>query len=154
MGFGEKIINWKRVTTPDFIVGAKDNPYLLRWHLIPRNPFLNIYLHCFKTSDQNREMHCHSWPSLSIILDGIYSDLTERGHTIHKKGDWIFRLNGNVPHRIELIDGFAWTLFFTGPRYREWGFWCRDGKGGKRFVPWQEYTDRRDSGLPGAGCGQ
>lgn len=34
-------IEWK----PHFVVGGPDNPYLLRWYVLPRNPFCNLYLH-------------------------------------------------------------------------------------------------------------
>ena len=46
---------------PDFIVGGKDNPYLLRWFVIPRNPVFNIYLHRFLRSDDDRALHDHPW---------------------------------------------------------------------------------------------
>lgn len=29
---------------PDFIIGGKDTPYMLRWWIIPRNKWFNIYL--------------------------------------------------------------------------------------------------------------
>jgi len=137
---------------PDFIVGNPDKPYLLRWHLIPRNPFINIYLHCFKDSDQNREMHDHPWCALSVILKGMYGDHTENGFTILKAGDWQFRLNAFKAHRIELIDGECWSLFMTGPRFRNWGFICRNDIGQKRWVPWEKYCDARDRGQVGNGC--
>lgn len=137
---------------PDLIVGRPNEPYLLRWHLLPRNPILNFYLHCFKASDQNREMHCHPWSSVSVILKGMYADHREDGFSILKEGDVEFRLNPKKAHRIELIDGECWTLFVTGPRIREWGFYCKDEFGKKRFVPWQKYTDARDRGMVGAGC--
>lgn len=30
----------------------------------------------------------------------------------------------------------VWTLVFTGPKRRTWGFWVY---GGTRFVPWRDY---------------
>lgn len=152
MLFGKKIINWKKDIKPDFIVGG-DTPYLLRWYLIPRNPFLNIYLHCFKSSDINREFHDHPWSSLSYIIQGMYSEITDVGHRIYKEGQYILRIRADVPHRIELIDGECWTLFVTSFRYRNWYFYCRDENGNRRMVPWEQYVDSRDKGKSGKGCG-
>ena len=46
---------------PDFVIGGSDNPYLLRWFLIPRNPVFNVYLHKFMRSDDDRALHTHPW---------------------------------------------------------------------------------------------
>ena len=27
---------------PDFIIGSKENPYMLRWYLIPRNRMIHV----------------------------------------------------------------------------------------------------------------
>ena len=45
---------------PDRIIGGKDNPYLLRWHVVPRNPQQNIYLHHFLRSDDDRALHSNT----------------------------------------------------------------------------------------------
>ena len=52
----------------------------------------------------------------------------------------IYRAAGDA-HRIELDAGPAWTLFVTGPKYREWGFHCPDG--------WRLWTDYEAA----KGCG-
>ena len=42
----------------------------------------------------------------------------------------------------------VWTLFITGPKVREWGFWCPKG-----FRPWKEFVSLRDGGNEvGKGC--
>lgn len=46
---------------PDFIVGRDGEDYLRRWHLVPRNPLFNVYLHQFKSSDDDRAHHDHPW---------------------------------------------------------------------------------------------
>jgi hypothetical protein len=45
---------------PDFVIGG-DSPYMLRWWIIPRNKFFNIYLHRFLRSDDDRALHDHPW---------------------------------------------------------------------------------------------
>jgi len=137
---------------PDFVVGGQDRPYLLRWWVIPRNRFFNVYLHQFHRSDDDRALHDHPWWNVSIVLVGQYLE-----HRIHAGGVHTQTLReagsivGRMPrtaHRIELFDGqTCTTLFITGPRLREWGFHCARG-----WVPWQKFTDSKDPGAIGAGC--
>lgn len=63
-------------------------------------------------------------------------------------GDWCVRFSGRTAHRIELVDGPCWTLFITGPRYREWGFHCPE----KGWVHWRDFTAPNDYGEIGRGC--
>ena len=139
---------------PDFVIGGMDDPYLLRWFLLPRNPLCNVYLHWFWRSDDDRgALHDHPWASLSWILDGAYIEHTPDGMAVLSEGMVKFRRSGKFAHRIELFEGKCWTLFITGPRYRNWGFHCTDALGYKRWVPWQEFVDDKDKGKVGRGCG-
>lgn len=137
---------------PDFIIGSGDDPYLLRWWLIQRNPVFNVYLHCFVRSDDDRALHCHPWANLSVLLLGRYIEHTDPYGVLKQRvleaGDWRLRWRGGIRHRIELFPGeCAWTLFLTGPRYREWGFHCPHG-----FVHWRDFTAAHDKGQVGRGC--
>lgn len=136
---------------PDFIIGGRDNPYLLRWWVIPRNPLFNIYLHEFHRSDDDRALHDHPWVNCSILLGGEYAEHRILAGGIHvrtqrKAGAVVLRMPGTA-HRIELTDGRCLTLFITGPRMRAWGFHCPKG-----WVPWQRFTAPGDSGAIGQGC--
>lgn len=136
---------------PDVIIGGRSDPYLLRWHIIPRNPIFNVYLHYFMRSDDDRARHTHPWLwNLSILLRGLYREWFGDGAgDFADRNAGLFKLRwGAAPHRIELIAGPCWTLFITGPRVREWGFLCRQG-----FVHWRDFTADEDSGLVGKGCG-
>jgi len=137
---------------PDFIVGGLKNPYLKRWFVIPRNRFFNIYLHHFLRSDDDRALHDHSYSSISIILRGSYVEHTIAAGGIHHRqqlseGQIKIRLSGAFAHRIE-VDKPCWTLFITGPRYREWGFHCAD----RGWVAWQDFTNPDNPGETGRGC--
>ena len=115
--------------------------YLKRWHLIPKNPFFNIYLHKFTGNDQ-KYPHCHPWNNLSIILKGslreyYVSPLSEVPDALKHlnacqnvrmltRGDFVFR-KAELVHRLELVDGHAWTLFVTFRRRRCWGFYTPTG---------------------------
>lgn len=138
---------------PDFIVGGAERPYLRRWWLIPRNPVFNVYMHEFLRSDDDRALHDHPWMNLSVLLRGSYTEHTIDAGGIHRRqvlkaGAVRARLSGRFAHRIELHDGTCWTLFITGPRYREWGFHCP----ARGWVHWRDFTDARDSGAIGRGC--
>src|SRR4051795_4015193 len=75
---------------PDFYIGGKVNPYLVRWWVIPRNRFFNVYLHKFLRDDDDRALHDHPWISLSFILRGGYIE--------HTPGDVVIRWAD--PHRL------------------------------------------------------
>ncbi len=112
---------------PDRVIGKKENPYLLRWHLIPRNAIFNIYLHKFMRSDDDRALHDHPWSwNISLILRGEYIEHVPKyperfGYSLALEGDFttkqilrkawrpIFR-RGVTPHRVELHSG----MFLTG----------------------------------------
>ena len=162
------LIRWARARKPDFIIGGHDNPYLLRWFLIPRNPVFNVYVHKFLRSDDDRAHHDHPWLfNASWLLEGEYVEHTITGggvlvQTHRQAGDVKFRL-GKAPHRLELIgiEGDppdvpfvvavpCWTLFITGPRVRQWGFYCAD----RGWVHWKKFTAPGDKGAVGKGCGE
>ncbi len=155
------ILRALRRRAPDFVVYTADGrPYLRRWWVIPRNPRFNIYLHHFAASDDDRALHDHPWWNISIILAGEYLEHLPGARTKRRKAwrpwaPWrlVFR-RAAAAHRIELLPALApghlrpaWTLFITGRRVREWGFWCPQG-----WRHWREFTARGDKGKIGPGC--
>lgn len=131
---------------PDLVIG--DN-YLWRWHLIPRNPLFNVYLHKIMHSDDDRALHDHPYPNVSIVLRGGYLEITPTGCVWRLAGSVVFR-RASALHRLELWPGkTAWSLFITGPRIRTWGFACPQG-----WRPWFEFVNPHDRGQPGRGCGE
>lgn len=146
----------------DVLIGGADNPYLYRWFVIPRNRFFNIYIHGFARSDDDRALHDHPWMNLSIVLRGSYIEHTIDAGGVHRlkrlnAGAWRFRASGRLAHRVEidpastwyLLPGVrCWTLFITGPRYRDWGFHCPE----KGWVHWQAFTAPGDATVIGKGC--
>lgn len=164
----------KRMTRkPDVTIGPDDNPYMLRWFLIPRNPFFNIYRHHILRGDDDRALHDHRSWNISIVTSGGYwefqpinpktyaRDLAAGHRDLHKG---IFRQPGSIvfrraatPHRLELRHEWwsleskgptipAKTIFIKGPDFREWGFWCE--RGWKR---WQDFLGG-EYGKFGPGC--
>lgn len=129
---------------PDFIVNNNQSylPYLNRWWIIPRNNYFNIYLHKMQKDDDDRALHCHPYHNMSIILRGGYYEYYESNMVFcqkRKPGNIIFR-KAEDAHMLKLYRDEqgkiipSWSLFITGPRIREWGFWP-NGK----FIPWKEF---------------
>lgn len=110
---------------PDLIVGAEDDPYLKRWWVIPRNRFFNIYLHHMLRPDRD-VLHDHPWWNLSIVLKGGYIETTPTSKVARLPGSIVFRFAKALHSLAPLGDG-CWSLFFTGPRFRVWGFDCPKG---------------------------
>jgi hypothetical protein len=131
---------------PDIVIGGTEDPYLLRWYLIPRNPVLNVYYHVFKRSDDDRALHDHPWVSLSLCLRGEATEIDAIGSRIVRAGQWRLR-RAAYAHRMALHAGDCHTLFLTGPRIREWGFWCPQG-----WRHWRAFTSGRNGETIGRGC--
>lgn len=141
---------------PDLVIAPNGTPYLYRWHLLPRNDLANAYLHLQVADDPERPLHDHPYDNQSVILAGGYEEVFDRtptrgwgdrlakvrqvraGATVHRKAE--------EAHRLRLLPGepYAITLFTTGPRRREWGFWLEGG-----WVPWHAVTegDYREGGI-------
>lgn len=89
---------------------------------------------------------------MSFLLRGSYVEHTIGQGGIHRAVDYTagalrFRRSGKLAHRVELKYGDCWSLFFTGPVYREWGFHCPE----RGWVHWREFTGA-GYGDPGRGC--
>lgn len=154
--YGQSLWQWLSVLLsgrPHFYIGGNERPYMLRWYLIPRNAWMNVYLHKFMRDDDDRALHDHPWWFVSVMLWGSYlewrPDQLHAGAIRPRRRGWlsaVFRF-AEDRHRVTLDRGPCWTLVITGPKSREWGFWCPQG-----FVHWKNFVDPTDQGLVGPGC--
>lgn len=119
---------------PNIRILRDGKSYIDRWFLIPRNRWLNVYLHHGVLSDYLTP-HDHPWWNISVILKGAYLEhqyevmdgkrfaatyLRKRFHAVFRRATQL--------HRIELCDNKPfWSLFITGPLKRTWGFQTKDG---------------------------
>lgn len=101
---------------PDFVLPG----YLNRWHLV-RTRWGCLYVHQIVGSDDDRALHDHRAWNVSILLDGAYLEHLQRDVRVRIEGDLIAR-RATTPHRLQLLDRHALTLFVTGPHQRDWGF--------------------------------
>lgn len=105
-------------------------------------------VHEFLRSDNDRALHCHPWPSTSIVLVHGYIEMlplsqdqdpmSDPKHYVlmqRRPGDIVHRA-ARDRHRVILAEGAtAWSLFLMGQREKEWFF--HDPIRGA--VPWREY---------------
>jgi hypothetical protein len=154
---------------PDFVIGDPANPYLRRWWLIPRNEYCNVYLHEILRSDDDRAGHDHPWANSSFLIEGEYQEVTyyrnapwlEMYRIRQRAGDSVRRFPDDTHRLIIPEGGRVVSLFVTGPKVREWGFWC-PGDGSDpattssmaRWIPWQEFCAPTNKGQIGRGCGE
>lgn len=133
---------------PDLIIGERANPYMRRWFIVPRNPFSNVYLHEILRSDDDRALHDHPWPSRSLVIRGGYFEHLPGGVRVWRPAGWVGTRTAEQPHRLEIPEGErAVTLFFTGPKEREWGFHCPRG-----WRRWQDFCGGTNGEVVGRGC--
>jgi hypothetical protein len=150
---------------PDFQIGGAANPYCNRWWVIPRNRWFNIYLHQFVRDDDDRALHDHPWPNCSLLLRGSYREilfvnqpdvfgpLPRTIEAPRRRWRLVFR-RASTAHRVVLPRDAnnraipCWSLFFTGPVLRSWGFWCPQG----RWIHWRDFTAGERGEIVGRGC--
>lgn len=87
---------------PHQTIGGAEHPYMLRWYVIPRNPLVNVYVHKFCRSDDDRALHDHPWWFVSLILRGRYDEITEAGTRRRRAGSIAFR-PAEWRHRVALV---------------------------------------------------
>lgn len=146
----DDMASWARgvmARAPDFVIG--DPAYLRRWWIIPRNEHQNVYLHHGLRDDDDRALHDHPWDNVSYLLIGRYREITPNGAVIREAGSIVHR-KATDAHRLELIDGEPFvSLFFTGPKVRDWGFLCPQG-----WRHWRDFTGGEHGELVGKGCAE
>lgn len=130
-------------------------PYLERYYILRSTKYKyipGIYLHKFLSSDEDPELHNHPWgSSMSIILTGGYKE-ERRYEEVHNNevnryvvteyvtpGSLNF-IKKNDFHRIDLLKEYAWTIFFSGNREQDWGFWNKDTD---KYIPWKKHIENR-----------
>jgi hypothetical protein len=127
-------------------IGRAGSVYLVRWTILGRRygPGSKLFLHWFHRSDADH-FHDHPWPFWSLILWGGYWEHSDAGRHWYRPGR-LLRRSATWRHRVVLPEGRrAWTLVWTGPREREWGFHCPGG--------WRHWTEhQRQLEAAGDGC--
>lgn len=133
----QRFVPSHKLFRPDVVIAPEGSPYLYRWYLFPNatDTMPTVMFHLQVASDPERPLHDHPWDNTSVILYGGYDEIVQEfppeGVTVsymRKRGDVIQR-KAIEAHRLILPPrhSFAMTLFSTGPKIRDWGFWYPDG---------------------------
>ena len=136
-----------KLNSPNVMFDHEGNkPYLSRYYLFrgpkskdgthpfdkfgrPKNNIVrtngwSLVLHQFHQSDSTTKLHNHGWNwGLSFVLAGGYSEEKLVGDKVIRRTIKPFSFNFIRPqefHRVDLLEKDAWTLFFRGPRLKEW----------------------------------
>ena len=143
---GEPLITRYYLFSTRFIEDAaffKEHPRLQRF-LKPLSQ--RLVVHNAHQSDADG-LHDHPWPWASWILSGGYGEHTPEGYFWRWPGHLRFR-PATAFHRLILDPNTkreVWSLFWMGPREREWGFLQPDGS----WLPWFEHDRARDPTMNG-----
>lgn len=157
------IMGWIRME-PHFYIGGIEDPYLIRWYVLPRNKIFNIYLHKFMRDDEDSALHDHPWWFWSWMIKGTYYEMVPDPHSDKDFGSYIVldRKRWSLAyrpaehrHRVILKRDMqknllpCWTIVATGPVSRKWGFWCPKG-----FVHWEKFVELDEKSSVAKGCGE
>jgi hypothetical protein len=105
--------------------------YMSRW-VIELWDGRSLRLHHIKQSDKARSLHDHPWEYWSFLLTGGYTEHTAMGSTYLPRFSLVRRY-AEQTHRLELTDGPVWTLVWTGPKRKPWGFIVENN-----WIPWRD----------------
>jgi quercetin dioxygenase-like cupin family protein len=144
--------------------GEGKDPYLFRWMLgrkmaVPMidngkadglenatwvpSEIENVFLHKFIRSDEE-DPHSHPWGNTTLVVSGNYDEdvyILEDGKRAfigrftRNTGDVVVR-SPNAIHAIVRTSEDCMTLFVTGPKEQDWGFYI----GQSDFIPEVAYT--------------
>lgn len=127
------------------LIGSEDSVYLDRMYVLV-TPLFSIMFHRIFRPDKQRDLHDHPWNFISFVLRGRYTESVpcegcaqhfETDHYAIRTVRWINVKKAEDRHSIREVSRVpVWTLVFTGPKKRTWGFWV---DGGTKWVKWTEY---------------
>jgi hypothetical protein len=102
--------------------------YMRRWTL--ETPWFSFRVHHILRSDHARSFHDHPFDYWSLLLTNGYTEHTPLGYRYYPRFSLLKRY-AESQHRLELTDGPVWTLVWTGPNRKPWGFIQND-----TWLPW------------------
>lgn len=115
--------------------------YMRRYYLFnPRKKHdkrFMVRLHEILEPDPGRDFHDHPFDFASLIIAGDYIEARpDKPRTTRRRWSWAFR-PAEAMHRITIVAPNTWTLVFTGPIRRQWGFMTSDG-----WIRWDRYEEK------------
>jgi hypothetical protein len=107
--FPHKEIGWT-------MIGEKFTRYALF-----KSSWLNVYLHQLSAPNWHPQCHDHPWSFLAILLKKGYLEQVGEKKFRRFPGMILWR-PAEFRHNVITPYGTSWSLIFTGPKSREWGF--------------------------------
>jgi hypothetical protein len=119
-------------------IGPPECPIMKRLTIVRHRRFGSLRLHLFMPNADDRDVHDHPWPFLTLVVSGWYDDMKNDGEGIvlrerMSRGKVRYR-SATHQHRTRVGPDGCLTVVVTGPVVRGWGF-LRDG----RWIPWRRY---------------
>lgn len=143
------LLSWVANKWPKFdiikLVDGKPELYLRRFFIV-RTKLFSIYLHYIPRPDEDRDPHDHPWTFRSLLLRGGYEEEVFVWDEVSKQRRFLKRnvrkavalgmRPAETVHQIISVQPNTWTLMFTGPVQRQWGFLTETG-----WVDWRTYLN-------------
>lgn len=101
-------------------VGTNDCIYLIRYTITMFGHSLR--LHHWLFDDDQRYKHDHGSDMYILILKGGYTDISDAGDDHVTAGSFRHR-PAEWRHTVRLDPDGCWSLLYTPPQRRHWGFW-------------------------------
>jgi len=130
-----RFLLWFSNRLPVRIIARVDDERYLERYFLCKLWRWTFFLHRFRSSDPEDEVHDHPWNSIAIILLGWYWEWRWLGgeEKLYCR-KWFNRVRGETFHRVVLpaeqdVSGYdcgpvleCWTLFIHARQFKPWGF--------------------------------
>lgn len=95
-----------------------------RYQLI-KSRWFNVYLHRLYAPNWHPECHDHPWGFVAVLLWRGYLERMAHGDRVTDHRRWpgmvLFR-PATLAHNVITPYGVSWSIIFTTPKKRDWGF--------------------------------
>lgn len=88
---------------------------------LAKTRWFNIYLHRLNAPAWHPECHDHPWSFVAILIWRGYLERTNTGDHRRWPGAILWR-PATFTHNVITPYGTSWSLIFTTPKTRDWGF--------------------------------
>lgn len=101
--------------------------------------WFNVYLHQLYAPNWHPECHDHPWGFVALLLKRGYLERVGNRDYRREPGSVLYR-PAEFAHNVTTPYGTSWSMIFTTPKSRDWGFVpCRRMIGGQSPLSWPEY---------------
>lgn len=145
MGNVMRLLRWLR--SPE-IIGDPACPIMRRWTIVGEHSGkdrgrldFKLMVHHFLPNADDRDMHDHPRPFVTLVLRGAYQDRTDDGVENMTPGRIRLR-RAEHKHITRVCTRGCWTVVGMGPLQREWGFWK-----GHSWLPWRKHGELYGFGM-------